>query len=56
MSLLGLICFVLAALDAATMMLGLSFTSVGWSPMIFLLLGGLFFTLESLQQKPRSGA
>ena len=53
MSLLGLICFALAALDAATMMLGISFTSVGWSPMIFLLLGGLFLTLESLQQSDR---
>jgi hypothetical protein len=53
MSLLGLVCFVLAALDAATMMLGLSFTSVGWSPVIFVLLGGLFLTLDSLQQSDR---
>ena len=53
MSLLGLICVGLAALDLATLMLGFSFTSVGWSPMVFLLLGGLFLTLNSLQQGDR---
>ena len=56
MSLLGLLCFLLAALDLATSLLGLPFTSVSWSPLVFMLLGGLFFTLESLQQqRPAAG-
>jgi len=56
MSLLGLLCFLLAALDAVTALLGVRFTSVSWSPLVFLLLGGLFFTLESLQQDHRPHA
>ena len=53
MSLLGLMCFLLAGLDITTSLLGVSFTSVGWSPIVFMLLGGLFFALESLQQTDR---
>jgi hypothetical protein len=56
MTLLGLLCFLLAALDVATSLLGLRFTSVSWSPLVFVLLGGLFFTLESLQQGNRPHA
>jgi hypothetical protein len=56
MPLLGLICFLLAALDVATALLGISFTSVNWSPVIFLLLSGVFFALEYLKQNDRSGA
>jgi len=56
MPLLGLICFLLAALDVATALLGISFTSVNWSPVIFLLLSGVFFALEYLKQTDRSGA
>lgn len=56
MPLLGLICFLLAALDVATALLGISFTSVSWSPVIFLMLSVIFFTLEYLQQDDRPGA
>ena len=56
MSLLGLLCFLLAALDVATALLGIRFTSVSWSPLVFMLLGGLFFTLESLQHGDRPHA
>lgn len=56
MSLLGLLCFLLAALDLAALLLGVSFTSVSWSPLIFVLLGGLLFGLESLQQSDRPPA
>ena len=56
MSLLGLLCMLLAALDFATALLGFSFTSVSWSPLVFMLLGGLFFTLESLQPSDRPRA
>ena len=56
MSLLGILCFTLAALDVVTALLGLRFTSVSWSPLVFMLLGGLFFTLESLQHSDRPHA
>ena len=49
MALLGLIAFLIAAIDLATAMLGLPFTSVGWSPLVFMLIGVLLFALESLQ-------
>jgi hypothetical protein len=52
-SLLGLMCFLLAGLDVATALLDVSFTSVSWSPLVFMLLGGLFFALDSLQQSDR---
>ncbi len=56
MSLLGLIAFLIAAIDMATSLVGLSFTSVAWSPLIFILIGVLLFTLESLQRTDRPGA
>jgi hypothetical protein len=56
MSLLGLLCFLVAAVDAATALLGLPLTSVSWSPIVFVLLGALFFALESLQPNGRAGA
>ena len=56
MSLLGLLCFLLAALDVVSSLLGLHLTSVSWSPLVFMLLGGLFFALESLQQSDRPHA
>jgi hypothetical protein len=56
MSHLGLLCFLLAALDLATSLVGLPLTSVGWSPMVFMLLGGLFFALGALQRDDRPSA
>jgi hypothetical protein len=55
-ALLGLIAFLIAAIDMATSLVGLSFTSVGWSPLIFMLIGVLLFALESLQRTDRPGA
>ncbi len=53
MSLLGLLCFLLAVLDLASSFIGVPLTSVGWSPMVFMLLGGLFFALDALQRRDR---
>jgi hypothetical protein len=55
-SLLGLLCFLFAALDVVSSLLGLHLTSVSGSPLVFMLLGGLFFALESLQQSDRPHA
>ena len=56
MSLLGLMCFLLAGLDIATALLDVSFTSVSWSPLVFMLLGGLFFALEfAAAERPAAG-
>ena len=51
--LLGLIAFLLAAIDIAASLAGLPFTSVGWSPLVFMLIGVLLFALESLQPTER---
>ena len=56
MALLGLIAFLIAAIDLAASLAGLSFTSVGWSPLVFMLIGVLLFALESLQPTERRGA
>jgi hypothetical protein len=48
-ALLGLIAFLIAALDIASSLVGLPFTSVAWSPLVFILIGVLLFALESLQ-------
>jgi hypothetical protein len=56
MSLIGLLCFLLAALDLVTSLVGLPLTSVGWSPVVFMLLGGSFFALEALQRRDRPRA
>jgi hypothetical protein len=55
-ALLGLIAFLIAAIDMTTSLVGLSFTSVAWSPLIFMLIGVLLFALESLQHTERPGA
>ena len=56
MSVLGLLCFLLAALDLVTSLVGLPLTSVGWSPVVFMLLGSLLFALEALQRRDRARA
>lgn len=56
MSLLGLLCFLLGALDLVTSLLGLPLTSVGWSPVVFMLLGALFLALEAMQRRQRPSA
>jgi hypothetical protein len=56
MSAFGLLCFLLAALDLLTSLVGLPLTSVGWSPVVFLALGGLLFALEALQRRDRPHA
>jgi hypothetical protein len=48
-TLLGLIAFLIAAVDILASLAGLPFTSVGWSPLVFMLIGVLLFALESLQ-------
>ena len=55
-ALLGLIAFLFAAIDMATSLVGLSFTSVAWSPLIFVLIGMLLFALEFLERTDRRGA
>lgn len=47
---LGLLSFLLAALDVACSLFGISLTSVSWSPLIFLVLGFLFVILEALER------
>jgi hypothetical protein len=56
MSTIGVLCLLLAALDLLTSLLGLPLTSVEWSPVVFVLLGGLFFALEALQRRNRQDA
>jgi hypothetical protein len=48
-TLLGLIAFLIAAVDILASLAGLPFTSVGWSPLVFMLIGVLLLALESLQ-------
>jgi hypothetical protein len=48
-ALLGLIAFLIAAIDVVASVAGLPFSSVGWSPLVFMLIGVLLFALESLQ-------
>lgn len=45
---LGLVFWTLAAIDVVVRLLGVSFTSVAWSPVLFLVVGLLFFALEAL--------
>jgi hypothetical protein len=54
-SVLGLLCSLLAALDLVTSRVGLPLTSVGWSPVVFMLLGGWLFTPETRQGRDRPG-
>ena len=55
MSVLGLLCLLLAALDFLTSLAGLPLTSAGWSPVVFMSLGGLFWALEALRRHDRPG-
>jgi hypothetical protein len=55
-ALLGLIAFLIAAIDLAASLAGLAFTSVGWSPLVFMLIGMLLFALEALQPALQRGA
>ena len=49
MTVLGLIAFLIATVDIVASLAGLPFTSVAWSPLVFMLIGVLLFALESLQ-------
>lgn len=49
MALLGLIALLIAAVDVVASVVGLPFSSVGWSPLVFVLIGVLLFTLEFLR-------
>jgi hypothetical protein len=55
-SLLGLIAFLIAAVDMAASLAGLHLTSVGWSPLVLMLIAVLLFTLEFLKpaEQPRA--
>ncbi len=53
LSLLGLVFWTLAAIDVVIRLLGVSLTSVAWSPVLFLVLGLLFFALEALPNQER---
>lgn len=55
MALLGLIAFLIAAIDIATSLAGLPLTSVSWSPLVFSLIGVLLVALESLKPTERAG-
>jgi hypothetical protein len=46
--LLALTAFLIAAIDIAISMAGLS--SLGWSPLVFMLIGVLLFTFDILKQ------
>lgn len=48
MVLLALTAFLIAAIDIATSLAGLS--SLGWSPLVFMLIGVLLFTFDILKQ------
>lgn len=56
MALLGLIALLIAAIDLAASLAGLSFTSVGWSPLVFMLIGVLLFARSSPCGPPSSAA
>ena len=60
LSFLGMILFLLAALDAACALAGWSLTAFAWSPLLFFVLGLVLVTLEALERdsKPsqRTGA
>ena len=60
LSFLGLLLFLLAAIDAGCLLLGWPLTSYAWSPLIFATVGFLLVTLEALERDSspsgRSGA
>jgi hypothetical protein len=53
LSFLGLLSFLMAAIDAACTWFGHPLTSVSWSPLLFAVLGGVLVTLEAVQRDSR---
>ena len=53
LSFLGIILFLLAAVDAACALFGWSLTALSWSPVIFLVLGFLLIALEALERESK---
>lgn len=51
LSLLGMLFWTLAAVDVVLRLLGMPFTEVVWSPVVFLTLGLVFFALEALPKQ-----
>jgi hypothetical protein len=60
LSFLGIMLFLLAAVDASCLLLGWPLTDYSWSPLIFATVGFLLVTLEALERDSspsgRSGA
>ena len=50
LSFLGMILFMLAAIDAACTLAGWSLTAFAWSPLLFFVLGMVLVTLEALER------
>jgi len=53
LSFLGMMLFLLAAVDAACALFGWSLTALSWSPLIFLVIGFLLITLEALERQSK---
>jgi hypothetical protein len=53
LSFLGMMLFLLAAVDAVCLLLGWPLTNYGWSPLIFATVGFLLVTLEALERDSR---
>ena len=53
LSFLGMMLFLLAAVDGACSLLGWPLTQAGWSPLIFATVGFLLVTLEALERDNR---
>jgi hypothetical protein len=50
---LGVISFVLAVVHGISVLLGFPLTAVSWSPLLFVVLGFLFLTLENWQRETK---
>ena len=50
---LGLLCFLIAVVDAVGLLFGLSLTEVGWAPLLFAVLGFMFVYLEDAERRRR---
>jgi hypothetical protein len=53
LSFLGVMLFVIAALDAALALFGWSLTALSWSPLIFFVIGFLLITLDALERESK---
>ena len=53
LSFLGMILFLLAALDAACALAGWPLTAFTWSPLLFFVLGLVLVTLEALERESK---